>query len=62
VARVIDPAIVTTVQVNVAVELAASADPPQLVALAAPQAVADLICSAQLAERTRTWRPTNTPI
>jgi hypothetical protein len=41
---------------------AASADPPQLVALAAPQAVADLICSAQLAERARTWRRTNTPI
>ena len=41
---------------------AASADPPQLIALAAPQAVADLICSAQLAERARTWRRTNTPI
>jgi hypothetical protein len=41
---------------------AASADPPQLIGLAAPQAVADLICSAQLAERARTWRRTNTPI
>jgi hypothetical protein len=39
---------------------AASADPPQLIALAAPQAVADLICSAQLAERARTWRQTST--
>ena len=35
---------------------AASTDPPQLVGLSAPQAVADLICSAQLAERARTWR------
>jgi hypothetical protein len=41
---------------------AASTDPPQLIALAAPQAVADLICSAQLAERARTWRQTNTRI
>ena len=41
---------------------AASAGPPQLIAPAAPQAVADLICSAQLAERARTWRRTNTPI
>jgi len=41
---------------------AASTDPPQLVAQAAPQAVADLICSAQLAERARTWRQTNTRI
>jgi hypothetical protein len=30
---------------------AASTDPPQLVGLSAPQAIADLICSAQLAER-----------
>jgi hypothetical protein len=37
---------------------AASTDPPQLVGLPAPQAVADLICSAQLAERARTWRRT----
>jgi hypothetical protein len=35
---------------------AASTDPPQLVGLSDPQAVADLICSAQLAERARTWR------
>ena len=41
---------------------AAIAGPPQLIAPAAPQAVADLICSAQLAERARTWRRTNTPI
>ena len=34
---------------------AASTDPPQLVGLSAPQAIADLICSAQLAERARTW-------
>jgi hypothetical protein len=39
---------------------AASTDPPQLVGLSAPQAVADLICSAQLAERARTWRQANT--
>jgi hypothetical protein len=39
---------------------AASTDPPQLIGLPAPQAVADLICSAQLAERARTWRRTNT--
>ena len=38
---------------------AASTDPPQLVGLAAPQAVADLICSAQLAERARTWQRSN---
>ena len=30
---------------------AASTDPPQLIGLSALQAVADLICSAQLAER-----------
>ena len=30
---------------------AASTDPPQLIGLSSPQAVADLICSAQLAER-----------
>jgi hypothetical protein len=41
---------------------AASTDPPQLIGLPAPQAVADLICSAQLAERARTWRRTSTPI
>ena len=34
---------------------AASTDPPQLIGLSAPQAIADLICSAQLAERARTW-------
>ena len=39
---------------------AASTDPPQLIGLPAPQAVADLICSAQLAERARTWRQSNT--
>ena len=39
---------------------AASTDPPQLIGLSAPQAVADLICSAQLAERARTWRQSNT--
>jgi len=39
---------------------AASTDPPQLVGLPAPRAVADLICSAQLAERARTWRQTST--
>ena len=35
---------------------AASTDPPQLIGLSAPQAIADLICSAQLAERARTWQ------
>jgi hypothetical protein len=39
---------------------AASTDPPQLIGLSAPQAVADLICSAQLAERARTWQRTST--
>ena len=39
---------------------AASTDPPQLIGLPAPQDVADLICSAQLAERARTWRQSNT--
>ncbi|HLK72817.1 MAG TPA: hypothetical protein VKU77_04120 [Streptosporangiaceae bacterium] len=34
---------------------AASTDPPQLIGPSGPQAVADLICSAQLAERARTW-------
>lgn len=38
----------------------ASTDPPQLIGLSAPQAVADLICSAQLAERARTWSNTRT--
>jgi hypothetical protein len=38
---------------------AASTDPPQLIGLPAPQAVADLICAAQLAERARTWRQSN---
>jgi hypothetical protein len=41
---------------------AASTDPPQLIGLSAPQAIADLICSAQLAERARTWRRSNTHI
>jgi|HubBroStandDraft_1064217.scaffolds.fasta_scaffold1324450_1 hypothetical protein len=41
---------------------AASTDPPQLIGLSASQAVADLICSAHLAERARTWRRTSTPI
>jgi len=41
---------------------AASTDPPQLIGLSSPQAVADLICSAQLAERARTWRRTSTRI
>jgi len=39
---------------------AASTDPPQLIGLSAPQAIADLICSAQLAERGRTWGRSNT--
>ena len=39
---------------------AASTDPPQLIGLPAPQAVADLICCAQLAERARTWRRSST--
>ena len=38
---------------------AASSDPPQLVALPDPRAVADLICSIQLAERARTWQLRN---
>jgi hypothetical protein len=41
---------------------AASTDPPQLIALPDPQAVADLICSAQLAERARTWQLRNSHI
>jgi len=41
---------------------AASTDPPQLIERSDPQAVADLICSAQLAERARTWRRTSTHI
>jgi hypothetical protein len=41
---------------------AASTDPPQLIGLPAPQAIADLICSAQLAERARTWQRTSTRI
>jgi len=41
---------------------AASTDPPQLIERSDPQAVADLICSAQLAERARTWRRTSTRI
>ena len=39
---------------------AASTDPPQLIGLPVPQAVADLICCAQLAERARTWRHSST--
>ena len=38
---------------------AASTDPPQLIGLPDPRAVADVICSAQLAERARTWRLRN---
>jgi hypothetical protein len=34
---------------------AAANDPPQLIGLPDPQAVAQLICAAQLAERARTW-------
>jgi hypothetical protein len=34
---------------------AAKSNPPQLIGLPDPQAVARLICSAQLAERARTW-------
>ena len=35
---------------------AASTDPPQLIGLPDAQAIADLICSAQLAERAGTWQ------
>jgi hypothetical protein len=35
---------------------AASTDPPQLIGVSDAQAVADLICSAQLAERASTWQ------
>jgi hypothetical protein len=38
---------------------AASTDPPQLIGLPDPRAVADLICAAQLAERASTWQLTN---
>jgi hypothetical protein len=41
---------------------AASTDPPQLIGLLDPRAVADLISAAQLAERARTWQLRNSPV
>ena len=41
---------------------AASTDPPQLIGLPDPQAVADLIWSTQLPERARTWPLRNSHI